>query len=266
MDLMYPHLSDVRPMGVNNLNQLVHYQIGSESYAVVHQVFLHLQMLKSLSDNLPHIVKLGSNVSKLEFFQQYLGSITALADNVNALIKLADNVPFLSEFAPRVNQFVENQQMIQHELQTQKVVFDEALALTESNTKNIEDMFVKYEQCLQENIEQHRMALATDYKEYSHRLSTVVEDMESVARVTKANAGITEQVAKRLDEFEPRLLGLLATEAVAKATQSDCPKARRKAIQAIEQSEKIGNDESFNRDMLRYGASVSVLGNLKEGE
>jgi len=266
MDLMYPHLSDVRPMGVNNLNQLVHYQIGSESYEVVHQVYLHLQMLKALSDNLPHITKLGSNVNKLEFFQQYLGTIVTLAENVNALVKLADNVPFLSQIAPRVNQFVENQQKIQYELETQKVVFNDALALMETNIKNVEDLFVQYERCLQENLEQHRTLLANDYAEYSKRFTAVVEDLESIARVAKANASLTEEVSKRVDKVEPALLGLLATEAVAKATYSDCPKARRKAIKAIEASEKAGNDEAINRDRLRHEGDLSVVANLTEGE
>jgi hypothetical protein len=265
MDLMYPHLSDVRPMGVNNLNQLVHYQIGSESYAVVHQVYLHLQMLKSLSDNLPHITKLGSNVNKLEFFQQYLGTIVTLAENVNALVKLADNVPFLSQIAPRVNQFVENQQKIQYELETQKVVFNDALALMETNIKNVEDLFVQYERCMQENLEYHRSTLANDYKEYSTRLTAVVEDMESIARVTKINASKYEEVSNRVDAVEPALLELKATVAVTKAIYSDCPKARRKAVKAIEASEKAGNDESINRDRLRHGGDMSVMSNLSEG-
>lgn len=85
---MYRNLpQDIRPMGTNNLNQLVHHHLGSNSFDVVAQVQANLPWLHDLYNKLGLISALAANSE----------SITRLGQHTQTLYAIAQSMPALKE-------------------------------------------------------------------------------------------------------------------------------------------------------------------------
>lgn len=104
---MYRNLpQDIRPMGTNNLNQLVHHHLGSNSFDVVAQVqanlpWLHdlynkLGLISALAANSESITRLGQHTQTLYAIAQSMPALKEIYCKLDTLTKMADDIPELN--------------------------------------------------------------------------------------------------------------------------------------------------------------------------
>lgn len=93
---------DIRPMGTNNLNQLVHHHLGSNSYDVVAHVQANLLWLKQLHDNLPTISSLACHGSSLTEIAKHIKGLSLIHCSLPALDDIYQNLGLIVE-ASKIN-------------------------------------------------------------------------------------------------------------------------------------------------------------------
>lgn len=111
---MYRNLpQDIRPMGTNNLNQLVHHHLGSNSFDVVAQVqanlpWLHdlyskLGLISALAANSESITRLGQHTQTLYAIAQSMPALKEIYCKLDTLTKMADDIHCNEEVITELN-------------------------------------------------------------------------------------------------------------------------------------------------------------------
>ena len=111
---MYRNLpQDIRPMGTNNLNQLVHHHLGSNSFDVVAQVqanlpWLHdlynkLGLISALAANSESITRLGQHTQTLYVIAQSMPALKEIYCKLDTLTKMADDIHRNKEVITELN-------------------------------------------------------------------------------------------------------------------------------------------------------------------
>lgn len=111
---MYRNLpQDIRPMGTNNLNQLVHHHLGSNSFDVVAQVqanlpWLHdlyskLGLISALAANSEAITRLGQHTQTLYAIAQSMPALKEIYCKLDTLTKMADDIHCNEEVITELN-------------------------------------------------------------------------------------------------------------------------------------------------------------------
>lgn len=59
-------MSQIHPIGRDNLNQLMQLQLGTEAFDVIHKVASNLEDLKKISEALPMIQSMNEKLQELE--------------------------------------------------------------------------------------------------------------------------------------------------------------------------------------------------------
>lgn len=108
---------DTRIMGTNNLNQLVHHQLGSNAFDTVKTVCVNLQWLKTLHDNLSLLSHLDIDARTLRNIQLNLNNINAVsaclsdvntvAANIEYLIHLSSEICFFEKLLKQIKKVIE---------------------------------------------------------------------------------------------------------------------------------------------------------------
>lgn len=101
---MYRNLpQDIRPMGTNNLNQLVHHHLGSNSFDVVAQVQANLPWLHDLYNKLGLISALAANSESITRLGQHTQTLYAIAQSMTALKEIYCKLDTLTKMADDIH-------------------------------------------------------------------------------------------------------------------------------------------------------------------
>lgn len=231
-------------------NGLVSNQFSPDSFQVVSTLYNNLNTLKQVQSCLGSISLLADNYYRLQDIMQYVDSIEDVSRNLNKLLDLEYNIPFLKNIYPRVEQFANDVRAIQDKLTNFDADYQEAVNITQSNVKHLEDLYVQYENGLQELIQEFELSLNAFNEGYIKKAEALYSDMVQAVDYIKQFIPTVNEYAGMSQDLNARIAKLEASEAVAYAQYScalsDCYTAEK----AIMASERWGNNESRNRMLL----------------
>lgn len=229
--------NDIRPMGVNNLNQLVYHHLGSNSFDAVAQVRENLPWLHKVFMALPAIADLSGRTEH----------ITELAINKNVLYAVAAAMPHLKEIANNVD-------TLTYSVSTLKNIDDQYAAITaqlallqgQITQEAIDNLLEKYNQV---------------DKDVADLVIAVKKDLDAEFGTLKEAAGVKDEFVaaqaqiKLLEDkvatLESQLAAvskvsyhIAAVQAVQVYEASTLVMDKQAADAAVKASEDVGNDET----------------------
>lgn len=115
-------IRDTRHIGRNNLNQLVHQHLGSDSFMVVAEVYKAMPALKAVYDALPHIDTLSRIEPSLKELAVHTPELNAIVQSLPALKQLCHYLPTLVQNSEYIRDFVDNFESYQNHVLTLPVL------------------------------------------------------------------------------------------------------------------------------------------------
>lgn len=209
---MYRNLpQDIRPMGTNNLNQLVHHHLGSNSFDVVAQVQANLPWLHDLYSKLGLISALAANSE----------SITRLGQHTQTLYAIAQSMPVLKEIYCKLDTLTK----MADDIHCNKEVITElncklSTLLGILKVSDIDNLITRYEEI------EEQLANTEDI------LKRVNQNKEDLVTVNKI------------------LVHLRATDAITLAQHTMNQNDIEYASYLVQESIELGNDETINLSRL----------------
>lgn len=200
-----------RPVGINNLNQLVSSQIGLSSYEVIASLQSNLPLIQAVYNELKNIQTLGLNTLAVQVIGQNIDTLKVIACSLPALQSILDNLDNITNVNKNIN-------------------------INNENLKKIKsDLDILNSQISQD-------ALNTLLKKYENLQELLTKIEEKLVK--------TEQIITNQDKLNKELLHLKASEAVDIALASKLVIDINSAKEAILSSEKQNNDEYYNKTRL----------------
>lgn len=209
---MYRNLpQDIRPIGTNNLNQLVHHHLGSASFDVVAQVQANLPWLHDLYNKLGLISALAANSE----------SITRLGQHTQTLYVIAQSMPALKEIYCKLDLLESISGNLCKSTKINEELNDKLTALLGIiSTKDIDNLIARYDE------------VEAKLAEAETLLKTINQNKLDIQSLNKIS------------------VHLQASEAVTLAEQSLSQEDKLNANLLVQESIKLGNDESVNQNRL----------------
>lgn len=209
---MYKNLpQDIRPMGTNNLNQLVHHQLGSQSFDVVAHVQANLPWLNELHNKLGIISSLAAHGQTLDILAQHTQTLWAISESMPALKELYCNLDLITKGVPKLN-------FIDKRLTEQNAMLNSLLGHV--SKEDIESLDERYAE-LDGKLAEHEVLLET-----------------------------MDEIKTGLTTINQVLVHLQVTELVNRAVKSEKTADIEAAKKLLNTSIKLGNDESYNQSVL----------------
>ena len=209
---MYRNLpQDIRPMGTNNLNQLVHHHLGSNSFDVVAQVQANLPWLHDLYNKLGLISALAANSE----------SITRLGQHTQTLYAIAQSMPALKEIYCKLNTLT-------------KIADD-----IHCNEEAITELNCKLDTLL-------GILKVSDIDNLITRYEEIEEQLANTENVLKR----VNQNKEDLVTVNKILVHLRATDAITLAQHTKNQNDIEYASYLVQESIELGNDETVNLSRL----------------
>lgn len=109
-------IRDTRHIGRNNLNQLVHQHLGSDSFMVVAEVYKAMPALKAVYDALPHIDTLSRIEPSLKELAVHTPELNAIVQSLPALKELYQYLPNLVQNSEYIRDFIGNFECYQNQV------------------------------------------------------------------------------------------------------------------------------------------------------
>lgn len=213
MDLtMYKNLpQDIRPMGTNNLNQLVHHHLGSQSFDVVAHVQANLPWLNELHNKLGIISSLAAHGQTLDVLAQHTQTLWAISESMPALKELYCNLELITKGVPKLNS-------IDKRLTEQNAMLNSLLGhVSKEDIESLDDRYAE----LDGKLAEHEVLLET-----------------------------MDEIKTGLTTINQVLVHLQVTELVNRAVKSEKTADIEAAKKLLNTSIKLGNDESYNQSVL----------------
>lgn len=209
---MYRNLpQDIRPMGTNNLNQLVHHHLGSNSFDVVAQVQANLPWLHDLYSKLGLISALAANSESITRLGQHTQTLYAIAQSMTALKEIYCKLDTLTKMADDIHCNEEVITELNCKLSTLLGILKVA---------DIDNLITRYEEI------EEQLANTEDV------LKRVNQNTEDLVKVNKI------------------LVHLRATDAITLAQHTKNQNDIEYASSLVQESIKLGNDETINLSRL----------------
>ena len=209
---MYRNLpQDIRPMGTNNLNQLVHHHLGSQSFDVVAQVQANLPWLHDLYNKLGLISALAANSESITRLGQHTQTLYAIAQSMPALKEIYCKLDTLTKMADDIHCNEE--------------------AITELNCKLSTLLGILKVSDIDN--------LITRYEEIEEQLANTEDVLKRV-----------NQNKKDLVTVNKILVHLRATDAITLAQHTKNQNDIEYASSLVQESIELGNDETINLSRL----------------
>ena len=190
MDLtMYKNLpQDIRPMGTNNLNQLVHHHLGSQSFDVVAHVQANLTWLNELHNKLGIISSLANHGQTLDVLAQHTQTLWAISESMPALKDLYCNLDLIIKGAPELN-------CINKRLTEQNAMLNSLLGhVSEEDIKSLDARYVE----LDGKLAKHEVLLETSDLTTINQVLVHLQVTELVNRAVKSEKTADIEAAKKL--------------------------------------------------------------------
>ena len=209
---MYKNLpQDIRPMGTNNLNQLVHHQLGSQSFDVVAHVQANLPWLNELHNKLGIISSLAAHGQTLDVLAQHTQTLWAISESMPALKELYCNLELITKGVPKLNS-------IDKRLTEQNAMLNSLLGhVSKEDIESLDDRYAE----LDGKLAEHEVLLET-----------------------------MDEIKTGLTTINQVLVHLQVTELVNRAVKSEKTADIEAAKKLLNTSIKLGNDESYNQSVL----------------
>lgn len=198
---------DIRPMGTNNLNQLVHHHLGSNSYDIVANIQANLLWLKQLHDNLPTISSLSYHGS----------SLTEIAKHIKSLSVIHCSLPALNDVYQNLNLIVEASKVNKASLKVNTELNERFKVLTAIISKEgIEHLLNRYE-TVEKELAKHELVV--------EQLNQNTEDISNLNKL---------------------IVHLQASDSITQAQFSGNSTDIEYARILVQRSIDLGNDETLN--------------------
>lgn len=209
---MYRNLpQDIRPMGTNNLNQLVHHHLGSNSFDVVAQVQANLPWLHDLYSKLGLISALAANSESITRLGQHTQTFYAIAQSMPALKEIYCKLDTLTKMADDIHCNEEAITELNCKLST---------VLGILKVSDIDNLITRYEE-IEEQLANTENILK--------RVNQNKEDLVTVNKI---------------------LVHLRATDAITLAQHTKNQNDIEYASSLVQESIELGNDETINLSRL----------------
>ena len=209
---MYRNLpQDIRPMGTNNLNQLVHHHLGSNSFDVVAQVQANLPWLHDLYNKLGLISALAANSESITRLGQHTQTLYAIAQSMPALKEIYCKLDTLTKMADDIHCNEEVITELNCKLSTLLGIL---------KVSDIDNLITRYEEI------EEQLANTEDV------LKKVNQNKEDLVTVNKI------------------LTHLRATDAITLAQHTKNQNDVEYASSLVQKSIELGNDETINLSRL----------------
>ena len=209
---MYRNLpQDIRPMGTNNLNQLVHHHLGSNSFDVVAQVQANLPWLHDLYNKLGLISALAANSESITRLGQHTQTLYAIAQSMPALKEIYCKLDTLTKMADDIHCNEEVITELNCKLSTLLGIL---------KVSDIDNLITRYEEI------EKQLANTEDI------LKRVNQNKEDLVTVNKI------------------LVHLRATDAITLAQHTMNQNDIEYASSLVQESIELGNDETINLSRL----------------
>lgn len=209
---MYRNLpQDTRPMGTNNLNQLVHHHLGSASFDVVAQVQANLPWLHDLYNKLGLISALAANSESITRLGQHTQTLYVIAQSMPALKEIYCKLDLLESISGNLCKGTKINEELNDKL---------TILLGIISTKDIDNLIARYDE------------VEAKLAEAETLLKTINQNKLDIQSLNKIS------------------VHLQASEAVTLAEQSLNQEDKLNANLLVQESIKLGNDESVNQNRL----------------
>ena len=184
---MYKNLpQDIRPMGTNNLNQLVHHHLGSQSFDVVAHVQANLTWLNELHNKLGIISSLANHGQTLDVLAQHTQTLWAISESMPALKDLYCNLDLIIQGAPELH-------CINKRLTEQNAMLNSLLGhVSEEDIKSLDARYVE----LDGKLAKHEVLLET--MDEMNQVLVHLQVTELVNRAVKSEETADIAAAKKL--------------------------------------------------------------------
>ena len=202
---------DIRPMGTNNLNQLVHHHLGSNSFDVVAQVQANLPWLHDLHNKLGLISALAANSESITRLGQHTQTLYAIAQSMPALKEIYCKLDLLESISGNLCKGTKLNEELNDKL---------TILLGIISTKDIDNLIARYDE------------VEAKLAEAETLLKTINQNKLDIQSLNKIS------------------VHLQASEAVTLAEQSLRQEDKLNANLLVQESIKLGNDESVNQNRL----------------
>lgn len=209
---MYRNLpQDIRPMGTNNLNQLVHHHLGSASFDVVAQVQANLPWLHDLYNKLGLISALAANSESITRLGQHTQTLYVIAQSMPALKEIYCKLDLLESISGNLCKSTKINEELNDKL---------TILLGIISVKDIDNLIARYDE------------VEAKLAEAETLLKTINQNKLDIQSLNKIS------------------VHLQASEAVTLAEQSLSQEDKLNANLLVQESIKLGNDESVNQNRL----------------
>ena len=209
---MYRNLpQDTRPMGTNNLNQLVHHHLGSASFDVVAQVQANLPWLHDLYNKLGLISALAANSESITRLGQHTQTLYVIAQSMPALKEIYCKLDLLESISGNLCKSTKINEELNDKL---------TILLGIISVKDIDNLIARYDE------------VEAKLAEAETLLKTINQNKLDIQSLNKIS------------------VHLQASEAVTLAEQSLNQEDKLNANLLVQESIKLGNDESVNQNRL----------------
>ena len=209
---MYRNLpQDIRPIGTNNLNQLVHHHLGSASFDVVAQVQANLPWLHDLYNKLGLISALAANSESITRLGQHTQTLYVIAQSIPALKEIYCKLDLLESISDNLCKSTKINEELNDKL---------TILLGIISVKDIDNLIARYDE------------VEAKLAEAETLLKTINQNKLDIQSLNKIS------------------VHLQASEAVTLAEQSLSQEDKLNANLLVQESIKLGNDESVNQNRL----------------
>ena len=213
---------DIRPMGVNNLNQLVHHHLGSESFDVVAQIRANLPWLYELHQSLGAVTRLAPYATSFEEIGKHSQTLWAIAESMPALQRVYDNLTPLVQAGTSLKEMSEKYKTILAELEALHGQVSQAA---------IQDLLSRY------SVVESKLAANENI-------------LTELAQVKQENTTLSTALQNTQKAIEKLSLQNTALNLVLHAQETQLQSDIQAAKEAVRKSKVAGNDETLNTARL----------------
>ena len=213
---------DIRPMGVNNLNQLVHHHLGSQSFDIVANVQANFPWLYKLYESLGTITRLAPYATSFEEIGKHSQTLWAIAESMPALQQVYNNLTPLVQAGTSLKEMSEKYKTILAELEALHGQVSQAA---------IQDLLSRY------SVVEGKLAANENI-------------LNELAQVKQENITLSTALQNAQKAVEKAALQNTALNLVLYAQETQLQNDITAAKEAVRKSKVAGNDETINTARL----------------
>lgn len=213
---------DIRPMGVNNLNQLVHHHLGSQSFDIVANVQANFPWLYKLYESLGVITRLAPYAASFEEIGKHSQTLWAIAESMPALQQVYNNLTPLVQAGTSLKEINEKYKTILAELEALHGQVSQAA---------IQD-------------------LLTRYSVIEAKLAANENILNELTQVKQENVTLSAALQNAQKAIEKATMQNTALNLVLYAQETQLQNDIAAAKEAVKKSKVAGNNETINTARL----------------